>query len=99
MKKLNENPLQPGGTIFKRRHYGTPESFTLITINYIVVALGLAIFTNSEHKINWFFWIILGVLALYNAFDLYRHREEFNKISIIAYVISLAGLGLLFLIF
>lgn len=84
---------------FKRRHYGTPESFTLITTNYIVLAIGLAIFTNSQHKIHWFFWIILGLLAVYNVWDIYRYREEYNRIAIIAYIIGTAGLGLLFLMF
>jgi len=51
--------------VFKRRHYGTPESFTLITTNYIIVSLGLAICT-SHHKIHWFFWVILGLLAVFN---------------------------------
>ena len=27
--------------VFKRRHFNTPESFTLIMTNYIVVAVGL----------------------------------------------------------
>jgi hypothetical protein len=99
MRKLNENPDNPGGLVFKRRHYGTPQLFTLITTNYIVVMLGLAIFTDSKHKINWFFWVIAGVLALYNVFSLYRYREEYNKVAVIAYIIGVAGLGLLFLIF
>ena len=85
--------------VFKRRHYGTPETFTLITVNYLVVALGLAIFTNAHHKIYWFFWVIFGLLAVYNVFSVYRYREEYNKVAIIAYVLSLGGLALIFLIF
>ncbi len=84
--------------IFTRRHYGTPETFNLIVINYAVVAFGLMAFSTSNHKIYWFFWVVLGVLALYNAFNIYRYREEYNKIAIIAYVISVAGMSLLFLI-
>jgi hypothetical protein len=90
--------MQPG-PVFKRRHYGTPESFTLIATNYIVVAVGLAITTNSKHQIHWFCWVIVGLLAVYNIFCLYKYREEYNKITIISYIISIIGLGLLFLIF
>jgi hypothetical protein len=85
-------------TVFKRRHYGTPESFTLITTNYIVVAIGLAIF-ESNHKINWFFWVIFGLLAVYNAYSLYRNWSEYNKIALISYIIGVAGIPLLFLMF
>jgi len=84
--------------VFKRRHFNTPESFTLITTNYIIVALGLAV-TTSHHKIHWFFWIILGLLAVYNFFSLRRNRTEYDKAGIIAYIIGTAGLSLLFLIF
>lgn len=84
--------------VFKRRHFNTPESFTLITTNYIVVALGLAIFT-SHHKIHWFFWVIFGLLAVYNAFSLRRNWSEYNKVSLIAYIIGTAGLSLLFFAF
>jgi len=84
--------------VFKRRHYGTPESFTLITTNYIIVSLGLAICT-SHHKIHWFFWVILGLLAVFNVFSLRRNWSEYDKVGIIAYVIGTAGLSLLFLIF
>lgn len=84
--------------VFKRRHYGTPESFTLITTNYIVMAVGLSI-TTSHHKIHWFFWVIFGLLAVYNFFSLRRNWSEYDKASVIAYVIGTAGLGLLFLMF
>jgi hypothetical protein len=90
--------MEPG-PIFKRRHFGTPESFTLITTNYIVIAVGLAIFKNAHHKIHWFFWVIIGLLAIYNAFSLHKNWSEFNKVSIIAYIIGVAGLGLLYFIF
>jgi hypothetical protein len=85
-------------TVFKRRHYGTPESFTLITTNYIVVAIGLAIF-ESHHKINWFFWVVFGLLAVYNAYSLYRNWSEYDKVGLISYIIGVAGLPLLFLMF
>lgn len=82
--------------IFKRRHYGTPQSFTLITTNYLVMAAGLSI-TTSHHKIHWFFWVIIGLLAVYNFFSLRRNWSEYNKASILGYIIGTAGLALLFL--
>jgi hypothetical protein len=84
--------------VFKRRHFGTPESFTLITTNYIVVAVGLAL-TTSNHKIHWFFWVIFGLLVVYNVFSIRKNWSEYDKVSIIAYIIGAAGLGLLFFIF
>jgi hypothetical protein len=85
--------------VFKRRHFGTPESTTLITTNYIVVAVGLSITTSSQHKIHWFFWVIFGLLGVYNFFSIRKNWSEFDKVSIIAYIIGAAGLSLLFLIF
>ena len=84
--------------VFNRRHFNTPESFTLIVTNYIIVAVSLSIFA-SHHKIHWFFWVIFGLLAVYNVFSLRKNWSEYDKASIIAYIISVAGLGLLFLLF
>jgi hypothetical protein len=47
---------------------------------------------------NWFFWTVLILLAVYNYFNIRRFHEEYNKITIIAYLISLAGLILLYLL-
>ena len=91
------DPNQPP-QVFKRRHFGTPASFTLITTNYIVAAVGLAI-TTSHHKIHWFFWVIFGLLAVYNVFSLRKNWTEYDKVGIIAYTIGVAGLPLLFLMF
>ncbi|HEY4193899.1 MAG TPA: hypothetical protein VGM63_00060 [Mucilaginibacter sp.] len=96
MRRSNEPIGVP--QVFKRRHYGTPESFTLTITNYIIVAVGLAIF-DSHHKINWFFWVIFGLLAVYNFFSLRKNLSEYDKVSIIAYIIGVAGLFLLFLMF
>jgi len=85
--------------VFKRRHFGNPAAFNIIMTNYIVAAFGLAIFVDSQHKLHWFFWMVMGGLAIYNAFALYKNREELDKVSIISYIISLAGMGLLFLVF
>ena len=85
--------------IFTRRHFGNPQIFNVIVTNYAVVFFGLAIFVNAQHHINWFFWVVMGLLAAYNVFSIYRHREEINKVSIIAYIVGLCGLPLIFLMF
>ncbi len=91
------DPNQPP-TVFKRRHFDTPASTTIITTNYVVVAGGLAI-CSSHHHIHWFFWVIFGLLAAFNAFSLYKNWEEYDKVSLTAYIIGAAGLPLLFLMF
>ncbi len=82
--------------VFKRRpgHNNTPESILLIITNFIVVSAAAALFINHHH-INWFFWIIMAALAVYNAFSIRKNIEVYKKIDIIAYAISvlvLAGL-------
>lgn len=85
--------------VFKRRHFGNPAVFNILVTNYVVAAFGLAIFVNSQHKLYWFFWVVMGGVAVYNVFALYKNREELDKVSVIAYIIGLAGMGLLFLAF
>jgi len=85
--------------IFQRRHFGNPQIFNIIVTNYAVVFFGLSIFDSSHHHIHWFFWVVMGLLAVYNVFMIYKHREEITLFSIIAYVIGLAGLPLIFLMF
>jgi hypothetical protein len=84
--------------VFKRRHFGTPQSFFLITVNYIVLAVSIQFFAMSA-TISLSFWIVMGLLALYNIYKLRRDREEYDKIRIIAYIISIAGLVLMFFAF
>jgi hypothetical protein len=87
--------------VFKRRprHNNTPE-WTMLTItNFIVIAVNTMLFTSKNH-INLFFWIVVAALALYNVYVIRRNPDEFgNKIVVIAYVISLAALVALFLLF
>ncbi len=80
--------------VYKRRHYGTPQSFFIIITNYIVLALAMQFFVGCT--ISWWFWLTLGLLAAYNAYKIHREREEYDKARIIAYVLSLTGLILLF---
>jgi hypothetical protein len=90
--------MEPRGPIFKRRHFDNPGAFNLIMTNYIVASFGLAIFVDSHHKVYWFFWVVMALLGVYNIFSLYKNREELSRVAIIAYIISLGGLGLLFLV-
>ena len=84
--------------LFKPRHFGTPESFYIITTNYIVLAIAMQCFASGAN-IYWFFWVSMGLLAIYNAYQINRYRDEYNKVKIIAYVLSLAGMVLLFYAF
>jgi len=82
--------------IYKRRHYGTPQSTLLIIANYIVFAISTSLFAASC-KINWFFWVALGLLALYNFFDIRKDREEYNRARIIAYIVSIILMVVVFI--
>jgi 4-hydroxybenzoate polyprenyltransferase len=84
------------GEVFKRRrrHNNTPESLLLIIANFIVIAAALTLYTN--HPLNWFFWVILACLAVYNVYTIRRNREDYNRITIIAYVVSLLVLIAMF---
>ena len=79
----------------RRRHNNTPESILLIIANFIVVSVSVALFTDKKH-VGWFFWVVIGLLAVYNFYTIRRNREEYNKITIISYIISIAVLCLLF---
>jgi hypothetical protein len=83
--------------IFKRRrnHNNTPESVLLIIANCIVFSAAIGLFTDQRH-VSWVFWVVLGVLALYNFYSIRRNREEYTRTNIIAYVISLVVLCLMF---
>lgn len=87
--------------IFKRRrnHNNTPESILLIITNYIVVSVGLALFSNHGH-VNWFFWVMIAFLAWYNFYTIRRNTEEYsNRATRIAYIISLVILVVVFFLF
>jgi hypothetical protein len=84
--------------LYKRRHYGTPESIILIIVNYVVMAVAIEVFAMCT-KINWFFWVIVAGLAFYNYYTIRRNRDEYAKNNIIGYVASLAGLILMFVLF
>jgi threonine/homoserine efflux transporter RhtA len=83
--------------VYKRRpnHNNTPESIILIVTNYIVFAVATQLFAACT-KIGTFFWVIIAALALYNFFNIRKNREDYGKPQVIAYVISVAGMFLLF---
>lgn len=89
--------MVPEEKIFKRRHYGTPESFSLIITNYVVMAIIMSIFGTSH--MHWMFWVSLGLLAAYNFNIIRRNRSEFQGAQMIGYVISLFGLVGMFFLF
>jgi len=85
--------------VFKPRpgHNSLQESVKLIITNFIVVCVAETLCTG-HHAIYWFFWVIIGLLAVYNFFSLRKNLEVYSKIDIISYGISwvvLAGLVLL----
>ena len=86
--------------LYKRRrnHNNTPKSLLLILANYITVLVSTSLFTSCT-KINTFFWIVMAGLAVYNFFTIRRFHDEFNRVTIIAYVLSVVVLIGLFVIF
>lgn len=82
--------------LFKDRHYSSQAIIGLITANYIVFALAVEIFVSCT-TVNWFFWVVLAGLAVYNYFTIRRNEDEFaEKRTKIIYVISLVGLGIIY---
>ena len=84
--------------LYKRRHYGTPQSFYLISANFVVMALAIQMFASCT-VISIYFWITLGLLAAYNFYKIRRDREEYDKIRIIAYIIGVVGMVIMFFAF
>jgi len=82
----------------RRRHNNTPESVLLIIANYIVISIAIALFTDKHH-VGWFFWVITGLLALYNFFTVRKNHEEFTRPVVIGYVVSLLILVVVFFLF
>jgi hypothetical protein len=86
--------------LYKRRrnHNNTPKPLLLIFTNYIITLVGTSLFTSCNH-INQFFWVIVAGLAVYNFFNIRRFHDEYNKITTIAYIISVVVLIGLFIAF
>jgi heme O synthase-like polyprenyltransferase len=84
--------------LFKRRHYGTPQSLLLIVANFTVFCLSASIFAICD-TVSWVFWTIMGLLAIYNVINLRKDREEYTRARIIAYVISIIIMIVMFVLF
>lgn len=84
--------------LYKRRHYGTPQSVMLLLTNYLVFGICTTLFA-SDKTISWFFWICLAVLALYNFSNIRKDREEYNRFRIVAYVVSILLMAVMFVYF
>ncbi|MBS7566579.1 hypothetical protein KHS38_19395 [Mucilaginibacter sp. Bleaf8] len=84
------------GNVFKDRNYSSQAIISLITINYIVFALAVQMCVSCT-GLHWFFWIIIAGLAVYNFYNIRFNRDEFSeKKTQIIYVISLAGLSIIY---
>ena len=83
--------------VYKRRHYGTPQSMLLIVANFTVLTVTISLFAAGKH-VNWFFWVSMGLLALYNFFNIRKDREEYTRPRIIAYVLSVLLMVVLFIL-
>jgi hypothetical protein len=84
--------------LYKRKHYGTPQSFLLLVTNFTVFTVFASIFA-SDKTVNWFFWVVIGLLAIYNYFNIRKDREEYNQTRIIAYIVSIVIMVAMFFLF
>ena len=82
----------------RRRHNNTPKSLMLIMTNYIVVLVCTSLFTACG-KVNAFFWVVIAGMVVYNFFSIRRFHDEFNKVTIIAYAVSMVTLIAVFVMF
>lgn len=81
--------MLPEGLYKRRRgHNNTPPTVLLILTNFIVLALLTQLFTGCS-TINNFFWVAIAGLAFYNVYNIRRNREEYNKLNVAVYVVSI----------
>jgi hypothetical protein len=78
----------------RKQHTRTSEAIMLIMINFIVISIGEVLFFGHQH-INWFFWIVVVFLALYNFFSLRKNLEVYSKVDRIVYTVSTVVLAIL----
>jgi len=83
--------------VYKRRHYGTPQSILLIITNFTVFAVAASIFISCT--INWVFWVVMGLLGIYNFINIRKDREEYNRFRIIAYIVSILIMAAMLFLF
>ncbi len=78
----------------RRQHNNTPQSILLIVTNYIVAAILFMVASPT----GWFFSVVLAGLIFYNIHTIRRNREEYNRINVIAYIVSWVGIILMFVV-
>ncbi|WP_214072048.1 hypothetical protein [Mucilaginibacter sp. dw_454] len=85
--------MEQPGPLFnrRRRHNNTPKYVLLIIANYVVCC---ALFT-LDNKFNWFFFLTIILLAVYNYFNIRRNIEEYTRQIVIAYGLSILGIIIL----
>jgi hypothetical protein len=83
--------------VFKRRHFNTPWSVLLIMTDYTAVFVLFSIYHHTTP--NWFFWLVIAVLVLYNFLELRKNRELITRSILIVYVLSLLFLIFLYFFF
>ena len=81
--------------LYKRRHFGTPQSVSLIVTNYIIVVIAVQIFAMAN-PIHWLFWVVIGLLAIYNFFQMRKNREDLDRKNLIVYAVSIVLLLVVF---
>lgn len=79
----------------RRQHNNTPPTILLVLTNAIVFVLMIQAFTTCD-GVNNFFWAALAVLALYNVYTIRRNTEEYTRVNIIVYTLSIAVMILVF---
>ena len=90
--------MLPEGLYKRRRHHTTPPTVLLIFTNCIVLFLLIQLFTGCA-TINNFFWAAIAALALYNLYQIRRNPDEYNKLNVILYVVSIVLMAGLFFYF
>lgn len=80
--------MLPEEVFKRRRHHFTPEATKLIIANFITVTVAVSLFATKE-GVGWFFWVVIGVLTVYNFFNVRKNYEEYERPQIIGYGVSL----------
>jgi hypothetical protein len=86
--------MEPRRELFtrRRRHNNTPKYVLLIIANFVVFCALITL----DSKLNWFFFLTIALLTVYNYFNIRRNIEEYTKPIVISYIVSLIVLIILF---
>ncbi|MBD1394071.1 hypothetical protein [Mucilaginibacter glaciei] len=80
--------MLPEGLYKRRKHHTTPPTVLLIFTNMIVAAVLIQLFTGCT-GINNFFWAAIVLLGVYNVYEIRRNPDEYSKLNIGLYVVSI----------